>query len=410
MKKIIVFILIFGLAVGSGVCYADQQVVPKVSSEYISDNMLENFENEEDSIPAAATVGDIKISAASGILMEVSTGKVLYEKDADAKLSPASITKIMTLLLAMEAISDGTLKLTDRVTTSAHASSMGGSQIWLKEGEIMTVNDIIKAITVASANDASVALGEHISGSEEAFVAEMNRKAKSLGMNNTNFVNCCGLDVDNHYSSAKDIAIMSCALLKYDLIKKYTTIWMDSLRNGETQLVNTNKLVRFYKGATGLKTGTTDQAGFCVSASAKKDNTEFVAVVLKGETSDKRFSDAKTLLNYGFANYVVTTPDISDIIAQPIRVKKGVDRWVDVIFEDPSPILANKGKGEKIEAKLNLPENVTAPVEAGQLLGKITYLSEGKVVGESRILAKQSVEYLNFGRAFWKLLKNAIQY
>ncbi|MBR2151941.1 MAG: D-alanyl-D-alanine carboxypeptidase [Clostridia bacterium] len=363
--------------------------------------MTENFENAENSMPTSATVENLSVSATSAILIEVSTGKVLFEKDADQKRSPASITKIMTLLLAMEAISNGTMKLTDKVTASLHASSMGGSQIWLKENETMSVDDILKAIAVASANDASVALGEHISGSEEAFVAKMNARAKELSMNNTHFVNCCGLDVEDHYSTARDIAIMSAELLKHDLIRKYSTIWMDSLRNGETELVNTNKLVRFYEGSTGLKTGTTDKAGYCVSASAKKGNTELVAVVLDGETSDKRFADAKVLLNYGFANFTITTPDLSDVILEPIKVVKGYESLVEAVLEEPSPILVSKGSQDEIEIKITLAESVNAPVSAGQILGKITYLSMGEVVGESRILAKNSVELLTF----WKALK-----
>ncbi len=409
MKKIVALFLSLLLVVSCGVnCFADQ-TEQSFASEYISEGMTEDFDNDEenDSLPTSAKPSDLTVSATSAILIEVSTGKVLFEKEADAKRSPASITKIMTLLLAMEAIADGNMKLTDKVTASLHASSMGGSQIWLKEGETMTVDHILKAVTVASANDASVALGEHISGSEEAFVARMNERAKELGMNNTNFINCCGLDVENHYSTARDIAIMSAQLLKHDLIKKYSTIWMDSLRNGETQLVNTNKLVRFYEGATGLKTGTTDDAGYCVSASAKKGDTELVAVILDGETSDKRFADAKALLNYGFANYVIATPDLSHIIPEPIKVNKGCDTWVDTVLEKPSPVLVNKGSQDDIELKITLAESVTAPVTAGQILGKITYLSKGEVVGESKILAKTSVELLTFWKAFLKILKSA---
>ncbi|MBR4283061.1 MAG: D-alanyl-D-alanine carboxypeptidase [Clostridia bacterium] len=366
--------------------------------------MTENFENEtENSLPTSANADNLTVSATSAILVEISTGKVLFEKEADQKRSPASITKIMTLLLAMEAISNGNMKLTDKVTASAHASSMGGSQIWLKENETMSVDDILKAIAVASANDASVAIGEHIAGSEEAFVQKMNKRAKELSMNNTNFVNCCGLDVENHYSTARDIAIMSAELLKHDLIKNYSTIWMDSLRGGETELVNTNKLVRFYEGATGLKTGTTDDAGYCVAASAKKGDTELVAVILNGETSDKRFADAKVLLNYGFANFTITTPNLSDIILEPIKVSKGYDSLVEAVLEEPSPILVNKGTQDDIEIKISLAESVNAPVRAGQILGKITYLSNGEVVGESRILAKNSVELLTFWKAFKKL-------
>ena len=404
MKKIVALFIVLSLAIFNGVGTLADQVERSFASEYISDGMTENFENEtENSLPTSANADNLTVSATSAILVEISTGKVLFEKEADQKRSPASITKIMTLLLAMEAISNGNMKLTDKVTASAHASSMGGSQIWLKENETMSVDDILKAIAVASANDASVAIGEHIAGSEEAFVQKMNKRAKELSMNNTNFVNCCGLDVENHYSTARDIAIMSAELLKHDLIKNYSTIWMDSLRGGETELVNTNKLVRFYEGATGLKTGTTDDAGYCVAASAKKGDTELVAVILNGETSDKRFADAKVLLNYGFANFTITTPNLSDIILEPIKVSKGYDSLVEAVLEEPSPILVNKGNQDDIEIKISLAESVNAPVRAGQILGKITYLSNGEVVGESRILAKNSVELLTFWKAFKKL-------
>ena len=404
MKKIVALFIVLSLAIFNGVGTLADQVERSFASEYISDGMTENFENEtENSLPTSANADNLTVSATSAILVEISTGKVLFEKEADQKRSPASITKIMTLLLAMEAISNGNMKLTDKVTASAHASSMGGSQIWLKENETMSVDDILKAIAVASANDASVAIGEHIAGSEEAFVQKMNKRAKELSMNNTNFVNCCGLDVENHYSTARDIAIMSAELLKHDLIKNYSTIWMDSLRGGETELVNTNKLVRFYEGATGLKTGTTDDAGYCVAASAKKGDTELVAVILNGETSDKRFADAKVLLNYGFANFTITTPNLSDIILEPIKVSKGYDSLVEAVLEEPSPILVNKGNQDDIEIKISLAESVNAPVSAGQILGKITYLSNGEVVGESRILAKNSVELLTFWKAFKKL-------
>ncbi|MBR6741803.1 MAG: D-alanyl-D-alanine carboxypeptidase, partial [Clostridia bacterium] len=245
----------------------------------------------------------LDIKAKSAILLEPYTGKILYEQNSDEKLAPASITKIMPLLLVMEALKRGDISLETAVYASEHACSMGGSQIWLEPGEGMTVDELLKATVIASANDACVVLGELLAGSEEGFVALMNKRAKELGMNNTNFVNCTGLDADEHYTTAHDVAIMSAELIKHPLIKKYSTVWMDSLRNGESELVNTNKLVRFYKGTTGLKTGTTSKAGYCLSATAMRDGMELVAVVLSGESSDLRFSGAKKLLDYGFANY-----------------------------------------------------------------------------------------------------------
>ncbi|MBQ2266574.1 MAG: D-alanyl-D-alanine carboxypeptidase, partial [Clostridia bacterium] len=257
--------------------------------------------------------------------MEPHTLTVLYESNCDEKLSPASITKIMSLLLVMEALDRGDITLETVVTASEHACSMGGSQIWLEPNETMTVHELLKATVIASANDACVALGELISGSEEGFVALMNARAKELGCNNTNFINCTGLDAEGHLTSAYDVAIMSSELIKHPLIKDYSTVWMDSLRNGESELVNTNKLVRFYKGATGLKTGTTSTAGYCLSATAQRDGMELVAVVMSGDTSNDRFNGAKKLLDYGFANYSFfeIEADLGDVTS--IEVKKGVE-------------------------------------------------------------------------------------
>ena len=263
---------------------------------------------------------ELTLDTPSALLMEKQTGTVLFAKDEHTPREPASVTKVMTLLLTMEAIDSGALSYDDTVTGSAHAASMGGSQIWLKEGEQMRVEDLIKAVCVVSGNDAAVALGEHLAGSEEAFVARMNERAKELGMNDTHFVNCTGLPADGHVTSAYDIALMSRELIwRHPDIRRFTTIWMDSLRDGASMLVNTNKLVRFYPGATGLKTGSTDSAKYCISATAEKDGMELIAVILGGSTSDKRFTDAKALLNYGFAAYslVTVTPE-SPLPAVPV--------------------------------------------------------------------------------------------
>ncbi|MBQ2135263.1 MAG: D-alanyl-D-alanine carboxypeptidase, partial [Clostridia bacterium] len=257
-----------------------------------------------------AVIGQkLDIKAKSVILMEVNTGKILYEDNADEALPPASITKIMSLLLVMEAIDRGDFDLQTVISASEHACSMGGSQIWLEPGESMEVDSLLKAAVIASANDATVALGEAVAGSEEGFVALMNERAKELGMINTNFVNCTGLDAEGHLTSAHDVAIMSCELIKHDLIKDYSTVWMDTLRNGESELVNTNKLVRFYEGTTGLKTGTTSTAGYCLSATAQRNGMELAAVVMGGDTSNDRFGGAKKLLDYGFANYIFSKVD-----------------------------------------------------------------------------------------------------
>lgn len=379
----------------------------RVATEYQSEGMYENFEDGS-VVETAASAEALSVSATAAVLMERSSGKILYEKNADEERAPASITKIMTLLLTMEAIEEGRLALTDRVTGSAHARSMGGSQIWLEEGEIMTVDDLLKAVCVASANDAAVALAEHLAGSEEAFVAMMNDRAGELGMEHTHFVNCCGLDADNHYTTAKDIAVMSRALLAHSLITEYSTIWMDSLRDGETELVNTNKLVRFYEGTTGLKTGTTDDAGYCVSATAQRDGMELIAVILDGATSDRRFSDAKQLLNYGFANWGVAEVHPEDMLLEDVAVCHGTKMQVSVTAQAAGPFLVEKGRQDRITAKVTLAEQVEAPVAAGQVVGKISYLLEDTVVGESKLLTQEAVPRLTFGRALLKLLEKAV--
>lgn len=334
------------------------------------------------------------LGAKSAILMELSSGQVLMEKNADEQLSPASITKIMTILLVLEALEEGKIALEDRVTASYNASSKGGSQIWLKENEVMTVHELLKATVIASANDACTALGEYVAGDETAFVAMMNDRAKELGMNNTCFENCSGLDDDviNHYSTARDVATMSRELMKHEKIKEYTTIWMDSLRNGETQLVNTNRLIRYYKGATGLKTGTTSKAGYCVSATAERDGMKLVAVVLGGENSAGRFEDAKTMLNWGFANYSVYTPEIDKSLIAPVRVLYGETESLTPTVVKPQPILIEKGKEAEITQRVDMCVDVEAPVEKGQTLGKVYFELNGEKLCECAILNENRIE------------------
>lgn len=334
------------------------------------------------------------LSAKSAILMEISTGKVLMELNPDEKLSPASITKVMTILLVFEALEEGKIALEDKVTTSQNASSKGGSQIWLKEGEVMTVHELLKATIIASANDACTSLGEYIAGDEIAFVSMMNEKAKALGMNNTCFENCSGLDdtVTNHYSTARDVAIMSCELMKHEKVKEYTTIWMDTLRNGETQLVNTNKLIRYYDGATGLKTGTTSKAGYCVSATAERDGMELVAVVLCSDNSGERFEDAKKMLSWGFANYTIYNPEIDYSLITDVSVLYGKESIAKSIVEKPKPILIEKSNKDKIVQRVDMCVDVEAPVEKNQTFGKIYFEIGGKKLGECSVLSEKPIE------------------
>ena len=334
------------------------------------------------------------------MLMEQTTGQVLFEQNADEKLPPASITKVMTMLLVMEAIDAGRLSLEDKVTCSPHANSMGGTQIWLEIGEQMTVHELLKAVATVSANDAAVALAEHLAGSEEGFAELMNQRAAQLGMENTHFVNASGLDAEGHLTTARDIAIMSCELMKHPKVTEYTTIWMDSLRDGKTQLVNTNKLVRFYKGATGLKTGTTDGAGHCLSATATRGNLSLVAVTLGSASGDERFSNTRALLDYGFANYdAVTTPDISDQLT-PIKVLGGVEESVQPVYDCPPVIIVPKGGKDTISQEVTLAESLKAPVDQGQKVGTVVVLVDKVKAGEYTLRAEKEVPAMDLARAF----------
>ncbi len=339
----------------------------------------------------------------SAILMEATTGTVLYEYNADEALPPASVTKIMTLLLIMEEIEKGNLKYSDTVIASAYAASMGGSQIYLKEGEQMSVEDMIKSIVISSANDAAVALAEHISGSEEIFVLKMNEKARELGMNNTCFENTNGLDdtVLNHVTSARDIAIMSRELIKYEDILKYSSTWMDSIRGGSFGLTNTNRLVRFYKGATGLKTGSTAKAKFCVSATAKRDNMHLICVIMGAPSSDVRNSIATQLLNWGFANYELYSDCAENM--SPIRVNYGIENDCHINSSDFS-IVVKKGDANKIDKSINLPNKIEAPIYKGNEVGQIEYRINNKIIGKSSILSSENIEKIDFWTLFVRIL------
>lgn len=360
-------------------------------------------EAQETAAPADASA--LEIPAQSYILLESKTGTVITEKDADVQMPPASITKIMTLLLVMEAVDSGKISMEDTVTASEHASSMGGSQIWLKEGEQMAFTDVLKAAVVASANDASVALAEHVAGSEESFVTMMNERAAQLGMTNTVFKNATGLDADGHVSSARDISIMARELLKHPRILDYTTIWMDSLRGGETELVNTNKLIRFYEGATGLKTGTTNGAGYCLCATAERNGETLIAVVMGSTTTADRFSAARKLLDFGFSNYTVFDPSSLELVMEPVPVRHGVVGEVECEAGEMQPILLQKGQEKDITTRINLPEDVMAPVEEGQNLGTVEVLHGEEKIGEYPIRAKSAIEKMTFSHAFFKLLE-----
>ena len=346
----------------------------------------------------------IDVSAPSALLMDYTTGKILYEKNSHDQRPLASVTKVMTMLLAMEEISAGNLSYDDTITGSAHAKSYGGSTIFLDEGEQMSVRDIIKGIAVASGNDAAVALGEHISGSEEAFVQRMNQKAKELGMKNTNFVNCNGLDADGHYSCAYDIALMSRELMKYNDIFEFTTIWMDSLRNGQFTLSNTNKLVRFYEGATGLKTGSTSKAGFCISATAKRDNLHLICVIMGAETSKKRQADASSLLNYGFANYAINNYVQKDAEVAELKVEKGISKTVKVITKDECSYLGAKNEKAEHEKVIKLDKKIKAPVQKGDLAGSLVVNVNGKEFKKIDLICAESIEKVSYGYVLRELL------
>ena len=352
---------------------------------------------------------ELTLDAPSALLMEKATGTVLFAKDEHTPREGASVTKVMTLLLTMEAIDSGALSYDDVVTGSAHAASMGGSQIWLKEGEQMRAEDLIKAVCVVSGNDAAVALGEHLAGSEEAFVERMNARAKELGMNDTHFLNCTGLPAEGHVTSAYDIALMSRELiLHHPDIRRFTTIWMDSLRGGESLLVNTNKLVRFYPGATGLKTGSTSSAKYCISATAEKDGMELIAVVLGGSTSDKRFADAKALLNYGFAAYTLL-PVVPESPLPAVPVTLGERRQVQAVLPQGSVLLLEKNRANALTQSLTLSEAVEAPVEQGDTLGSLDlFTADGTLLSSLPLLAGESVARLTWRQLFCRCASFAL--
>ncbi len=349
--------------------------------------------------PNAPNLG---LNCRSAVLMEAATGEILYASNENEPLPPASVTKIMTLLLVMEAIEDKQISLADTVSASEHACSMGGSQIYLEPGEQMSVEDLLKSVIIASANDAAVTLAEYVSGSEEAFVEMMNKKAAELGMENTVFENTNGLDdtTQNHVTSAKDIAIMSRALIKYPKVTEYSKIWMDTIRNGEFGLTNTNRLIRFYKGATGLKTGSTSKAGFCISATAERDGMTLIAVIMGSPTRDERNNSAVALLNYGFSNYTLFSNTDKQTVKIPV-IKGKINACT--AEETGFSTVINKKYLGKIERTTEIEEALTAPVEKGQCVGSVTYSIDGKVIGTTEIIVSESIKSVSFFDIFLRI-------
>lgn len=401
LKKIITFVLILLMVLPFSVhadIYDKNINYDDIVTEYYSSDLYEDIV-ETTAIPMNSVP---ELDCESAVLMEASTGRIIYKKDENKKLSPASITKIMTMLLVVEAIESKKLSFYDKVTCSEHASSMGGSQIWLEVGETMTVHDLLKSVAVGSANDASVALAEHIAGSEEAFVALMNAKAKELGMENTNFTNACGLDDDNLYTTAKDVAIMSKALISHEIIKQYTTIWMDTIRNESVQLVNTNKLVRFYRGATGLKTGTTSKAGCCLSGTAKRNGMELIAVIMGAKSSNDRFAFAKKLLDFGFANLTIFKSGDKIKFKKHLKLNDGQKEKIKIVYDQiKNELIKTEDKGKiKVEIKLN--NSLKAPVYKNDIVGEIIVLNNKKVLKKYNIRSGETVEKVNFKFSFSK--------
>ena len=379
----------------------------KASGEFVPYNTVETFFCHSDVSQKNVDYPDLGLTCKSAVLMEASTGEILYAHNETEALPPASVTKVMTLLLIMEAIESGAVDYDDTVTASAEAASMGGSQIYLKEGESMSVNDLLKSVVIASANDAAVALAEHIAGSEEAFVARMNARAEELGMTSTKFENTNGLDdtTTEHFTSALDIAIMSRELIKHKKILEYSSTWMDTIRDGSFGLTNTNRLIRFYKGATGLKTGSTSKAKFCISATAQREGLHLIAVIMGSDTRDTRNDAAKTLLDWGFANYSVYRNPAASL--PPVPVLGGISDHCAVEYEEFC-CLTGKGKEKAVTYEIVMPPKISAPVCKGDVIGQVVYRLGGEQIGQRNIIASESVEKICFGVLFLRMLKTAL--
>ena len=355
----------------------------------------------------AVTNNPLNLTCGGAILIEQNSGKVLYDYNMHEKLRPASVTKVMTVLLIMEALDSGRISLTDKVPCSERASSMGGSQIWLDTTEELTVDEMLKAICVVSANDCTVAMAEYLEGSEEAFVEKMNEKAKELGMNDTTFKNCHGIDEDGHVTSAYDIAIMSRELLKnHPQITNYTTIYMDSLRGGKSELVNTNKLVRNYEGCTGLKTGSTSLALFNLSASATRNGLSLIAVVMKGETSSKRFEEARKLLDYGFTNYEYKELGKTNDVVGIANIEKGIEGEVEAVLSSNAGVVIKKAKNNNISQNIEIFNNISAPIIKGQKIGELTFFSDDKIIAKVDLVSNKDVGKFSLGTMIKKVFES----
>lgn len=386
MKKILCYILTLCLLMSSSICV---------------------FAQDENADTDSANENGIVDYSKSSILMCADTGDIIYEKNAYEHVSPASVTKLMSMLLVLEAIDSGKITLEDKVTAGENAVAMGGSQIWLEVGETMTVEELLKAVIVASANDACTALGEYIAGSSTAFVSMMNERANSLGLENTNFENCTGLDdtATNHYSCAYDLAVIAREVLTHELVFNYSTIWLDYLRDGETELNNTNKLVNTYTGITGLKTGTTSKAGFCVCATAKREDMNLIAIVLGAETGDKRFESAVNLLDFGFANYEIFVPTIDETQITNVKIKNGEEKTTKPIYSTSDKILVKKGTGE-ISYEYSVSEAVNAPIKKGDELGEILIKSGDQIIKKIPLYSGKDINKISFNFVLTEMLRN----
>ena len=353
---------------------------------------------------------DIAIPSNSAILIERSTGQILYEKNANERLPMASVTKTMTLLVAIEAVDSGKIKMDDIVTVSENSSSMTGSRVYLSTNEKISVSDLLKSIAVSSGNDAAVAIAEYVAGNEESFVSMMNKRAEELELQNTHFVNCYGLDAENHYSSAYDLAIISNELLKHDSIRPFLVIWMDSIRDGSFTLSNTNKLVRFYDGCTGVKTGFTSQAMYCLSASAMRDGMELIAIILGGPNSKQRFADASALLNYGFSNYKIVKCSSKNDIARKIKIEKGAKPFINAVYENDYNFLCNKGETAEITQKIKISDKIHAPIEKGDKVGTVTYYCNGKKSASANLVSDRTVKKCSFLKTMNKFINEWLDF
>ena len=422
MKKGIAVFLSVCIAVSGITCYASDvedgeyllQDIPVWSD---GEEISEEFYGRTEAVSAAAIVNtdsfvdktadqtNFDVPCKAALLMDEGTGQVLYAKNANAPLPIASITKVMTMLLVFEALETGRISLEDTVPITAHAYSMGGSQIWLEPGEIFTVDELLKAVAVSSANDAAVALAEFVGGSEGVFCDMMNKRAEQLGMENTHFVNACGLDADGHLSTAYDVALMSRELMKHEKVFDYTTIWMDYLRSGQTQLVNTNKMLHSYSGTTGLKTGTTGKAGVCISATAKRQDMSLIAVVLGSASGTERFDAAKKLLDFGFSNFESKAFPQLENCPDYIEVRYGVQKKAEVYCTLPQHLLFLKGQAKELKSRITLPEYIDAPMSAGTKIGSVGLYSAGQKIKEYDIILKENLEKVTFKKALEILVK-----